>query len=401
MTKHYDIVVVGGGIHGVGVAQAAAAAGYSVCVLEQYQQLATGTSSRSSKLVHGGLRYLESGQLSLVRECMVERRRLLRNASDLVRLIPFYIPVYRSSSRRPWVIRAGLSLYALLGGLGPEVRFRKLARREWQRLDGLNTAGLLAVYRYYDAQTDDKALTQAVMDSAITMGAQLRLEAKVKHIELNANGCMVHYRHRQHSETCAATVTVNAAGPWAEQVASLVTPKQSTPPIELVQGTHIVVPGALQAGVYYVEAHQDHRPVFIIPWKGNTMVGTTERTVTGAPGEFLPAEEEIDYLLETMGRYFPHRTPRKDQIIERFAGTRVLPVNDGEHGSKPRETIFATDNSTHPRIVTILGGKLTAYRATAEKVLKTISPSLSVPERGGNTQSIRLSVARSGVESVT
>lgn len=400
MTEHFDIVVVGGGIHGVGVAQAAAAAGYSVCVLEQYNQLATGTSSRSSKLVHGGLRYLESGQLSLVRECLAERKHLLRNASDLVRLVPFYIPVYRDSSRRPWMIRAGLSLYALLGGLRPEVRFRKLARREWEQLDGLNTAGLLAVYRYYDAQTDDKALTQAVMDSAIALGAQLILEAKVKHIELNANGCMVHYRHRRHPETCTATVTVNAAGPWAEQVARLVTPKQLTPPIELVQGTHIVVPGVLQAGVYYVEAPQDHRPVFIIPWKGNTMVGTTERTVTGAPGDFLPAEEEIDYLLETVGRYFPLRTPGRDQIIEQFAGTRVLPVNEGEHGRKPRETTFAMDDSMHPRILTILGGKLTAYRATAEKVLKTISPSLGAPERVDGTQSIRLSVDRSGVESI-
>ncbi len=400
MNEHFDIIVVGGGIHGVGVAQAAAAAGYSVCVLEQYNQLAAGTSSRSSKLVHGGLRYLETGQLSLVRECLQERHYLLRNASDLVRLIPFYIPVYRDSSRRPAVVRAGLSLYALLGGLGSEVRFRKLARREWEQLDGLELSGLRAVYRYYDAQTDDKALTQAVMNSALALGAQLRLEAEVKHIELTARGCVVQYSHRRQPKTCTAKVTVNAAGPWAEQVTRLVTPKQHTPPMELVQGTHIVVPGVLRAGVYYVEAPQDHRPVFIIPWKGNTMIGTTERTVSGASQECLPAEEEIDYLLETVGHYFPHKAPAKHQIVECFAGTRVLPVNEGKHGSKPRETTFATDDAARPRILTILGGKLTAYRATAAKVLKAISPHLGAPKHGDDTQTIRLSVDRTRVETI-
>jgi glycerol-3-phosphate dehydrogenase len=179
-----------------------------------------------------------------------------------------------------------------------------------------------------------------------------------------------------------------------------VTPKQPIPPIELVQGTHIVISGVFDAGVYYVEAPQDHRPVFIMPWKGNTLIGTTERTVTGAPEEFLPAEEEIDYLLETLQRYFPHRTPQRDQIVERFAGTRVLPANGGNHSAKRRETTFAIDNPTRPRILTIFGGKLTAYRATAEKVLNSISPSLGVREGGVDTHSIRLFIDKTDFEVV-
>ena len=165
MTGQYDLVVIGAGIHGVGVAQAAAAAGYSVLVLEQ-TGIASATSCRSSKLIHGGLRYLESGQLNLVRESLRERDILLRIAPQLVQLVPFYIPVYRHTARRPWQIRAGLALYAVLGNLRRHAWFAALPRVQWGNLDGLATENLQAVFRYQDAQTDDAALTQAVMRSA-------------------------------------------------------------------------------------------------------------------------------------------------------------------------------------------------------------------------------------------
>ena len=141
--EHYDVVIIGAGIHGAGVAQAAAAHGHSVLLLEQHAP-AFGTSSRSSKLIHGGLRYLESGQLALVRECLRERELLSRLAPDLVRLVPFYIPVYRHTTRRPWQIRGGLSMYALLGGLGEHVRFTRVPRDQWTELDGLATRELQA-----------------------------------------------------------------------------------------------------------------------------------------------------------------------------------------------------------------------------------------------------------------
>ena len=176
MTETYDVVVIGGGIHGAGIAQAASARGFSVMVLEQ-TGIASGTSSRSSKLIHGGLRYLESRQFSLVRECLRERTLLLELAPQLIELKPFYIPVYQDTTRRPWLLHAGLSLYAVLGGLHPATRFRRVPQNQWKNLDGLDTAHLEAVFQYNDAQTDDAALTRAVMRSAQRMGAQLKVSA--------------------------------------------------------------------------------------------------------------------------------------------------------------------------------------------------------------------------------
>ncbi|MCA9189545.1 MAG: FAD-dependent oxidoreductase, partial [Planctomycetales bacterium] len=164
-----DILVVGGGIHGVGVAQAAAAAGYRAVLLEQ-RRLAAGTSSRSSKLIHGGLRYLESGQFRLVRESLRERELLLRLAPGLVHRQPFYIPVYPHMSRPRWKLTIGLTLYWLLGGMESELRFGSVRRQDWDELDGLTTDKLRAVLRYVDAQTDDRALTEAVMRSAESLG---------------------------------------------------------------------------------------------------------------------------------------------------------------------------------------------------------------------------------------
>ena len=172
MNDHFDVVIIGGGIHGAGVAQAAACDGYSVRVLEQ-TGLASATSGNSSKLIHGGLRYLEGLHFSLVRESLRERALLLKIAPQLVHLQSFKIPIYPETSRRPLTIRAGLGLYALLGGLHPENRFRTLRPGEWEHLDGLKTKRLQAVYRYYDAQTDDAALTRAVMQSAMDLGANL------------------------------------------------------------------------------------------------------------------------------------------------------------------------------------------------------------------------------------
>ncbi|MEZ6021532.1 MAG: FAD-dependent oxidoreductase [Planctomycetota bacterium] len=174
----WDVVVIGAGIQGVGAAQAMAAAGHSVRLLER-EYPAAGTSSRSSKLIHGGLRYLETWQWSLVRSSLRERAILLRIAPHLVRLVPFHIPVYRGMRRGPLTIRAGLSLYALLGGLAKDARFSKLARADWSALDGLRTDGLKAVYRYFDGQTDDAALCRAVLASACELQAEFSLGAEV------------------------------------------------------------------------------------------------------------------------------------------------------------------------------------------------------------------------------
>jgi len=199
MTQSYDVVIVGGGIHGVGVAQAAAARGHSVLVLEQ-TAIAHGTSGRSSSLIHGGLRYLETAQLSLVKECLHERKLLLRLAPELVRLVPFYIPIYRSTCRRPWQLRLGLSLYALLGGMRAENRFSTLPRSQWDSLDGLSTENLQVVFCYHDGQTNDAVLTRSVMQSAMTMGAELALPATFVAAQLKSDEVVVDFHIHFHNQ---------------------------------------------------------------------------------------------------------------------------------------------------------------------------------------------------------
>ena len=366
----YDVVVIGAGIHGAGVAQAVAAAGYSVLVLEQYDEVAKGSSSRSSKLIHGGLRYLESGEFHLVRECLRERALLLRNAPHLVKLVPFRIPVYRDTRRRPWKIALGLIIYSLFS----RKRFHKISSREWNQLDGLRSDNLDAVFSYYDAQTDDAQLTRAVLQSAQTLGAAVITGAEFKQARLDSGEVEVSYQKNGQSRTVTARVLVNAAGSWVNHVLQRVQ-YQSGASIELfdmdlVQGTHIVVPGQI-SHPYYLEAPQDGRAVFVVPWKNNIMVGTTELHYHGDPADVRPTAAEIDYLLEIYNHYFNRELSSVD-LIDAFAGLRVLPAGGGDASLKSRETHFHENDPARPRVVSIYGGKLTSYRATAEKLLRRI-----------------------------
>ena len=395
MTELYDLVIIGSGIHGAGIAQAAAARGLSVMVIEQ-TGIANGSSSRSSKLIHGGLRYLESGQLSLVRECLQERALLLELAPQLVKIKSFYIPVYPDTSRRPWLLHAGLSLYALLGGMRPEVRFSRVPSSRWQDLDGLDTDHLDAVFQYSDAQTDDAALTRAVMRSAQQMGAQLKVPATFTGARLGQNGefdSIIEYRYNGINETCAAKVLVNAAGPWVAQVLDRINPTPIQLGIELVQGTHIIVPGTITQGIYYVEA-EDKRAVFVMPWQGNTLVGTTESIYQGDPADVRPLQQEEAYLLRALARYFPKRGGDQT-VLSAMAGLRVLPSSGPEGGAvsvntRSRETLLHLDNEGHPRVLTVYGGKLTTYRLTAERVMARLTGVLPVRKVVADTRYLKL-----------
>jgi len=372
-THDFDVLVIGGGIHGVGVAQAAAAAGYEVVLLEQ-DDLAAGTSSRSSKLIHGGLRYLESAELSLVRESLRERELLLRLAPDLVKRRKFFIPIYGNTSRGAWVIRAGLSLYALLSGMGEHSRFRSLGRDEWQGLDGLETDGLRHVFQYWDAQTDDALLTRAVMNSARELGAALLCPARFEFAEINKDGCDVSYSEGGAVKRCRAATVVNAAGPWARRVANRFSPAVPDIEVENVQGAHLELPGAVEKGCYYVEAPRDRRAVFVMPWKhGRTLLGTTEHPYVGDPGAVEVLPDEVSYLLEVYRHYFPQR---QTEVLEQWAGLRVLPSKRGSPFKRSRETQLPVDNEEAPRVVSIFGGKLTGYRATASRVVELLKRTL-------------------------
>jgi glycerol-3-phosphate dehydrogenase len=386
VSKHYDVVVIGGGIHGAGVAQAAAAAGYSVLALEK-TALAAGTSSRSSKLIHGGLRYLESGRLRMVRESLRERATLLRLAPELVRLVPFFIPIYPYTRRRPWQIAAGLSLYALLGGLARENRFTHVPRSAWGDLDGLDTRGLRHVFRYYDGQTDDVSLTRAVMRSAQSLGAELRMPAAFVGASRDDTVWQVDYLDNGKPVSCSATVIANTAGAWANDVLGGISPRPPALPIELVQGSHIVLDTPTRTGVYYVEA-PDGRAVFVMPWRNKTLVGTTETKIGGDPGQVQPQPQEIAYLENLYRRHFPGKSPA---VVESFAGVRVLPGGGESVFHRSREVIFLPDDPKRPRLITVYGGKLTSYRATAARALQLLCTAL--PQRGSgiDTATLRLS----------
>jgi glycerol-3-phosphate dehydrogenase len=388
--KQYDVVIVGGGIHGAGVLQAAAAAGHSALLIER-QGLASGTSSRSSKLIHGGLRYLESGQFTLVRESLRERAIHLRIARELVELKPFFIPVYRDTRRRPWQLKVGLSMYALLGGFDSSTRFGSVPRREWSSLDGLDTEGLDAVIRYHDAQTDDALLTRAVVDSALSLGAEISMPAAFSGATITDDGVEVVYDRDGETLQCAARVLVNAAGPWAPSVAASVRPAMPPAEVDLVQGTHIVLPVSVSAGIYYVESPTDNRAVFVMPWHGATLVGTTETPYRGEPDGVHPLPAEEEYLLDVARRYFPaFRQLTREHITQRFAGLRVLPAASQSAFDRSRETIFTADRVSKPRVLGIYGGKLTGWRAAAAHVLDRISGSLPAAQRRAATDELIL-----------
>ena len=369
----FDIVVIGAGIHGAGVAQAAAAAGYRVLVVERTAPAAA-TSSRSSKLIHGGLRYLETGQVRLVREALREQRLLLRNAPELVRPLRFYLPIYRNTGRRSHQVRMGLMLYTLLGN---HRGFRRVPLRQWENPDDLDTRDLEAVFTFQDAQTDDAALTRAVLGSAMGLGAKLECPAEVVEIKHMTRGYLVEYRKGDTLHGRYASAVVNAAGPWVNEVLARVRPRQAPLALEPVQGAHLLVSGAMAAGGYYLEAPRDRRGVFALPWRDDlTLVGTTESRCPDDPGDVRPLPEEIDYLREVFAHYFPTRAC---EVTDAYAGVRMLPSGSGAAFVRSRETLLASNAQSPPRLLTVCGGKLTTYRATAQKVLRRLIEALPEP----------------------
>lgn len=383
----YDIVVIGAGIQGAGVAQAAAAAGYSVLVVEKTAP-AAGTSSKSSKLIHGGLRYLETAQFGLVRESLRERALLLRLAPELVKLKPLHLPVYEDSTRSPLTIRAGLSLYALLAGLNKDSLFKQLPREEWSGLSGLRQEKLTAVFRYHEAQTDDAALTRAVLQSAVLLGADLMMPARFVSAERNGQCCKVEIETGRGHESVSCRVLVNCAGPWAREVLEQIRPAMPLPDIELVQGSHLLLPPLLDQ-YFYLEAPADRRAVFVLPWEGRLLVGTTEKIHEDAPEKAVCSNVEREYLLATLQHYFPQLAIPAESV-ETFAGLRVLPKSDRQAFSRPREVMFAVDDEACPRVLSVMGGKLTTYRATAEQALQRLMPSLPTKERRADTTLVSL-----------
>lgn len=377
-----EVAVIGGGIHGAGIAQAAAAAGYRVSLFER-DHWASGTSQRSSKLIHGGLRYLETGQLPLVYHSLHERKLLLRNAPDLVKAVPFYIPIYRDSSRRPWQIFAGLSLYYLLSGGGKLGRFRRLPRNDWAALPGLKTDGLQAVFQYWDGQTDDRLLTEAVVRAAQQIGATALSGWELISAQRSGEDYLLELRNGAGERRQArCQCLINATGPWINDCAQRIdgAPQQN---IELIRGSHIVLSPKLSQGILYLESPEDQRPLFVMPWGEYSLVGTTEQLHSHSADQVSASEEEIDYLLGAVAHYFPTTTTTR---LDAWAGLRVLPKAEGAANTRPRDTILLCDDDQAPSVIGIYGGKLTAYRHTAERCIHLVKRKLGARQATADTR---------------
>lgn len=392
-----DVIVIGAGIQGAGVAQACALQGWKVHVLERNSEPGLETSSASSKLIHGGLRYLETLQIKLVYECLRERKYLLKNAPHLVHLTPFYIPIYQTSSRKSWWVYIGLSVYALLGLLHPNCRFRVVPKEQWPAL-GLKQQGLLRVYQYFDAQTDDNRLTRSVLESAQSLGAELHFNTEVDNaVYSNSSGGddpdgdhSAGYTVETASGFIQAPCLINAAGPWVNRCAKSIA-NAPPHPIDWVQGVHIVLPRSCEA-CFYVESVSDNRPMFFLPWKGKTLVGTTEKVLNSEVAE--ASETEINYLLNSYNEYFPDKPVTRGEVETVLAGVRVLPLVKGKSANKRnRETVFAKHASKGCLYLGVYGGKLTSYRAMAEKVVASIAPVLGMVGTPKSTRLVPLPAA--------
>ena len=367
---HYDLIIIGAGIHGAGFSYIAQALGLNCLLIEKSNQVGAATSAKSSKLIHGGLRYLESGQFNLVRECLTERKRLLNAAPDLVTLKPFYIPIYSSSKRGNATIAMGLGLYQLLGG----GKFQFLSRQK-RTLFPLNQQNLTGLWQYWDCQTDDAALTQRVITAAQSLGASLQLnthaqaieltEANEYHIRLN-NGTQVHSR-----------CLINAAGPWVNEVAQL-NPQLPQLNIQWVQGSHLVINRPAFNGCFYLESPLDGRPFFVLPWQGKQLIGTTEILIDH-PNQARVSHAEQEYLLASYNHYFNLAAVTADDICGTFCGVRVLAAKrlaPGQINRAKRDTQLL-HSATAPGYLALYGGKLTSFYATALKGLKLLSPVLN------------------------
>jgi len=389
----HHIVVIGAGIQGAGIAQAFSAAGYEVTVLEK-KSIGGATSSNSSKLIHGGLRYLETAQFNLVRTCLKERALLLKLAPELVFLRRFHIPIYRDSLRHSWQIRAGLSLYQLLGG----GQYNALKRSQWSSLDGLRHDDLTHVYDYFDAQTDDLQLTRAVMVSAQDLGTECLTEAQVTAIDIGSHGCEVYFHHAGREQQIRAAAVINCAGPWVNSILQRVNPKQPRLDLELVQGSHLLIDNSDIKQHFYLQSPIDKRAFFVLPWQGKLLVGTTETPYYGRPEDVQCLPEEEDYLLRGLYHYFPNKK-FSYPIQQRLCGLRVLPQSYEKNAFwRHRETLYQfnqpSNSSIKPRFVTVAGGKLTTYRLSAQTVLKQLKASLVARKAIAQTNSILLTPAK-------
>ena len=379
----FDVIVIGAGINGAGIARDASLRGLKVLVLDK-GDIGGGTSSWSTRLIHGGLRYLEHGEFGLVRESLQERESLMKIAPHLVRPLPLLIPIYKQVRRGRLMVRAGMIAYDSLSP-GKSLPFHRMlsAAQTLQKAPALNPEGLRGAAIYFDAQVEfaERLVLENVL-SAVEHGAIVKTYARVdKFITKKGKACGVEFTEVQSptsrvqppTSVARARIIVNAAGPWVDGVLG----NNNLSSARLIGGTkgsHIVVApfaGAPQTAIY-VEAETDGRPFFITPWNQKYLIGTTDIRFAGDPDEARIESDEIDYLLYETNRVFPTANLTREQILFAYSGIRPLPFTTSGDAQSVTRRHFIRAHPELDNLFSIVGGKLTTYRSLSEQAVETI-----------------------------
>jgi glycerol-3-phosphate dehydrogenase len=374
----FDLAIIGGGINGTAIARDAAGRGLRVLLLEQ-NDLAAGTSSASTKLIHGGLRYLEQGELRLVREGLRERELLLRMAPHLVWPARFVLP-HHAGLRPAWQLRLGLFVYDHLGGREILPGTRVVDLTVGPLGDPLKRAYRLG-FEYSDCCVDDARLTVLNAVDAAERGAVIRTRTRCARAERQDRMWRLVLTSRGHREEAAARVLVNASGPWIAQVAETVLRLPTPAPVRLVKGSHIVVRRLFEHDRAYIFQNADERIVFAIPYQDDfTLVGTTDHDFRGEPGAVTAQPPEITYLCRAASEYF-REAVGPEHVVWTFAGVRSL---YDERSAKPkdlsRDYVVRLDGGRHQApLLSIYGGKITTARRLAEATLARLTPFFHMP----------------------
>jgi len=369
-TESFDLLVIGGGIVGAGIARDAAMRGLRVALIER-GDFGSGTSSKTSKLIHGGLRYLEQGRLHLVVESLRERHILRTIAPQLVRPLSVMIPVYQGDPRPPWKITAGLFLYDWLALYRKIGAHRMLSKREaLRRTPKLNPNHLQAVATYSDCQMDDARLCLANILQAVSFGAVCCNYVKLSALEKTAEtltGAVVEETRNAQQFSVKAAVVVNATGPWSDVVRRL-SDRNAGTRLSPTKGIHVVVPPVTTQALF-VQTQHDRRMFFLLPWGEYTLIGTTESTAFNSLDALHATSDEVEYLLHEANRIIPDASLRPTDIVATFAGARPLLAFSGSSGSASREHQLEVDRFG---LVSVMGGKYTTFRAMAKQTVDLV-----------------------------
>ena len=371
-TEKVDVLVVGGGINGAGIAAAASERGLKVLLCEQHD-LASATSSASSKLIHGGLRYLEHYEFRLVKEALAEREILLRKVPHLVWPLEFILP--HSPQLRPkLLIRAGLFLYDHLSTRSRIPASKAVSLKE----DGITQARFTKGFSYYDCSVDDSRLVIANALAVKRQGGEVVTHTKCITAKAESDYWSVALKNNNTDSlyTVQAKALVNASGPWAESFIRTQLKLKSPRSIRLVKGSHIIVPRLYLQDHAYILQNSDQRIVFVIPYlKKFSLIGTTDEPYEGDPMQAKISDQEVRYLLKCVNDYF-HKTVKKSEIVSHYAGIR--PLCDDECSNNPSAmsrdyTLEIQEVNSRP-LLTVFGGKITTYRKSARAAIEKLSP---------------------------